>query len=312
MFNRIYSSIAAIRAHLRAGSADDVTNIVIVHSGATCSGKTTLAKLLHRVLPNSVIIHQDDFAPPEEQIPLHPTHNIPDWDTPATAIDHPRLAAFLATLKRTGVVPPHHSHDHLNPVPPLEERDKLGEREREWRGVFEGLKGEGKGEEVVWGLVDGFLLYWDPTVVANLDIRILLRVPRAELERRREERRGYHTAEGSFWVDPPGYFAQIVYPAYLVAHEPLFENGDTENGKLIAVDAHPASQPGQPAPHPEEPTASESGAQPVDGTPGARPVESGTGARPVAGLILVEPLRETMAGAVDRVCRILVDAVQNR
>lgn len=30
-----------------------------VSSGATCSGKTTLAKHLRRILPNSVIIHQD-------------------------------------------------------------------------------------------------------------------------------------------------------------------------------------------------------------------------------------------------------------
>ena len=29
------------------------------HSGATCSGKTTLAKQLRKVLPNSTIIHQD-------------------------------------------------------------------------------------------------------------------------------------------------------------------------------------------------------------------------------------------------------------
>lgn len=27
--------------------------------GATCSGKTTLAKHLRRILPNSVIVHQD-------------------------------------------------------------------------------------------------------------------------------------------------------------------------------------------------------------------------------------------------------------
>lgn len=29
------------------------------HSGASCSGKTTLAKHLNRILPDSVIIHQD-------------------------------------------------------------------------------------------------------------------------------------------------------------------------------------------------------------------------------------------------------------
>ncbi|EEB95308.1 hypothetical protein MPER_05739, partial [Moniliophthora perniciosa FA553] len=36
------------------------TRVILVGiGGATCSGKTTLAKHLNRILPNSVIIHQD-------------------------------------------------------------------------------------------------------------------------------------------------------------------------------------------------------------------------------------------------------------
>lgn len=37
--------------------------ILIAVGGATCSGKTTLAKKLQKALPNNFIIHQDDFAP---------------------------------------------------------------------------------------------------------------------------------------------------------------------------------------------------------------------------------------------------------
>ena len=37
--------------------------------------------------------------------------------------------------------------------------------------------------------------------------------------------------EGTLWDDPPHYWDDIVYPAYLEAHKDVFENGDVENGK---------------------------------------------------------------------------------
>jgi hypothetical protein len=37
---------------------------------------------------------------------------------------------------------------------------------------------------------------------------------------------------GDVWQDPPHYFDNIVYPAYVDAHKQLFENGDVEKGQL--------------------------------------------------------------------------------
>jgi len=37
--------------------------------------------------------------------------------------------------------------------------------------------------------------------------------------------------EGSLWRDPPNYWEQIVYPAYLDAHREMFEDGDVERGR---------------------------------------------------------------------------------
>jgi len=37
--------------------------------------------------------------------------------------------------------------------------------------------------------------------------------------------------EGSIWRDPPRYWEQIIYPAYVEAHSDLFEGGDIENGQ---------------------------------------------------------------------------------
>ncbi|KAJ8521172.1 hypothetical protein ONZ45_g2089 [Pleurotus djamor] len=212
------------------------TKVVFVGvGGATCSGKTTLAKHLRRILPNSVIIHQDDFAPPIEEVPIHPVYGIQDWDSAAGAISWPRLVSFLRHVKETGVIPPdHRSHDHLNEQKAVPIPDRLDE---ELRARFTDLqtKIEEKSKvKVIWGLVDGFLLYWNKDVVDQLDVQFFIRVPHDVLKRRRHERHGYHTAEGALWRDPPEYWETIVYPAYLDAHRHLFVDGDTEHGKLRA------------------------------------------------------------------------------
>ncbi|KAI0930651.1 hypothetical protein AcV5_007310 [Taiwanofungus camphoratus] len=210
--------------------------IFIGIGGATCSGKTTLAKHLRTILPGSVIIHQDDFAPPQELIPIHPEYGVQDWDSAEGAIDWPRMVKTLDEVKRTGVIPPeHYSHDHLN-----EQKDVPIDRPifEHWREVFTKVdaKHRNQGEQISWVLVDGFLLYWHPEVVEQLDVRVFLRVPHDVLKQRRHERHGYHTAvqsdpEGTLWRDPPHYWEQIVWPAYVAAHASMVEDGDVEHGK---------------------------------------------------------------------------------
>lgn len=36
--------------------------------------------------------------------------------------------------------------------------------------------------------------------------------------------------EGTLWRDPPNYWEQIVYPAYVEAHREVFVDGDVERG----------------------------------------------------------------------------------
>ncbi|KZT65959.1 P-loop containing nucleoside triphosphate hydrolase protein [Daedalea quercina L-15889] len=199
--------------------------------GATCSGKTTLAKHLRNLLPESVILHQDDFAPPQENIPIHPGYNVQDWDSAEGAVDWPRMIKTLKKVKETGVIPPEHrSHDHLN-----EQRDVPIDRavSERWKETFTQIarEHEERGERLIWVIVDGFLLYWHPEIVEQLDVRLFLRVPHDVLKQRRHERHGYHTAEGSLWRDPPHYWEQIVWPAYVAAHAGIVEGGDVEHGR---------------------------------------------------------------------------------
>ncbi|KAI9510063.1 P-loop containing nucleoside triphosphate hydrolase protein [Russula earlei] len=223
-------------AHEQVRGSPQTRVILIGIGGATCSGKTTLAKHLHNILPDSFIIHQDVRAP-EVQLPIHPTLGR-DWDSAPTAIDWPRLRAFLRAVKRTARIPDDHSsHDHLNAQKPVSLRESVAARcQAEIMSVQKEVE-DATGARTVVGLVDGFLLYWDQEIIDALDARIFLRVPYDVLELRRSERSenlGYVTAEGVFWKDPPGYFQELVYPAYVQAHRALFTDGDVEGGALLA------------------------------------------------------------------------------
>ncbi|EKM54169.1 uncharacterized protein PHACADRAFT_185131 [Phanerochaete carnosa HHB-10118-sp] len=238
--------------------------------GATCSGKTTLAKHLRNILPRGVILHQDDFAPPQELIPIHPEYGVQDWDAPEGAIDWPRMVQSLGEIKLTGVIPPeHYSHDHLNKQKDVPADDAIINR---WQEVFNRLEEEHEkaGETLIWVLVDGFLLYWNQAVIDSLDVRVFLRVPHDALKQRRHERHGYHTAvqsdpEGALWQDPPLYWEQIVWPAYVHAHQDMLERGDVEHGR---------------------PTGK------------------------VADLVLIEGLEKSMGDVIELVCARLAQAVQ--
>jgi len=204
--------------------------ILVGVGGATCSGKTTLAKQLSRILPDSILIHQDDFVPPRELAAIHPVHNVQDWDTAAGAIAWDRLVEFLRHIKETGVIPPNHrSHDHLNEHREIKVEEKV---RKKWIKEFEAIKQDN--ERIIWGLVDGFLLYWNKDVVDQLDVRIMLRVPHDVLKQRRHERHNYHIGETS-WQDPPGYWEDIIYPAFLDAHKDIFMDGDVEHGQLTST-----------------------------------------------------------------------------
>lgn len=65
----------------------------------------------------------------------------------------------MEQVKQTGEIPPEHkSADHLNQQTDLPiSKENLAR----WKEVFSRLADK-SGDKVVWALIDGFLLYWDP------------------------------------------------------------------------------------------------------------------------------------------------------
>jgi len=159
------------------------------------------------------------------------------------------------------VLPPlHQSHDHLNKQIEVEVDNKV---EETWRLAFQKLTADNaeEGVDLVWFIVDGFVLYWDKvgystfqSLISGLCWSSGCSTVSPRTTWFAQEAAGRTTglrsskwvetaatliladpddaAAGGVWVDPPHYFDQIVYPAYVKAHEDIFEGGDVEKGEL--------------------------------------------------------------------------------
>ncbi|TCD65673.1 ribosylnicotinamide kinase [Steccherinum ochraceum] len=202
--------------------------IMIGLGGATSSGKTTLAKHLQNCLPNSHILHQDDFVPPAEKLPKDPDFGFENWDDPEGAVEWDRMANYLAEVKKTGVLGEHLSVDSFNQNAAVPVADEIISK---WKALSQKISAErqSQGQNLVWVIVDGFLLYWDERIVSTLDVKALIRVPE-DVAKARREARSYYTPEGDTWRDPPQYWEKIVWPAYLKAHKHIFEDGNVVSG----------------------------------------------------------------------------------
>ena len=161
----------------------------------------------------------------------------------ASQIDYKRMHRTINHIKTTGSFPPEFSsHDHLNSQPDCPISEHIFST---WKSKFASLSSSSKTPVRVM-LADGFLLYYDPEVRSTMDVKVFLRTPRAVLKQRREERFGYATAEGTVWKDPEGYFDNIVWPAYELAHKGVFKDQDVEKGEPIQASAEEEGVAGGP------------------------------------------------------------------
>jgi nicotinamide/nicotinate riboside kinase len=112
----------------------------------------------------SSLLIESSILPQEwDKIPYHPDFpDIQDWDRADTAIDWPYFRRELEFAKKEAKhLPELRSHDHLNVQVDVPIDDAVIEG---WRAKFQELEdGEkAKGIELVFVLIDGFLLYYDP------------------------------------------------------------------------------------------------------------------------------------------------------
>ncbi|KAK4704380.1 hypothetical protein P7C70_g1829, partial [Phenoliferia sp. Uapishka_3] len=186
------------------------------------TGKTTLSKNLQEILPGSLVLHQDDLAPPDELFPIHPIYGWKDAESAPGAIMWEKQRATLHHIQFTGRLPPDHSsNENLNDQTPLLTSQPL---RLEWRSKFDELQrdtdtGAG-GEQITLVICEGFLMLYDEESVDLLDLKLFLREDVDVLRKRRGERS----------YDPSGYWEKMTWPAYLEANSKLFLNGDVENG----------------------------------------------------------------------------------
>ncbi|ORX61387.1 P-loop containing nucleoside triphosphate hydrolase protein [Hesseltinella vesiculosa] len=211
--------------------------ITVGISGPTCSGKTTITRVLQQLAGRSVIVYQDDYFKPESKIPIDAATNLANWDCPE-ALDFDQLVSTIQYVQQHGQLPEayasnevENTHDGSTLVPAATMAAWRQQLEQEGNGAQQ--------EDTVWLIVDGFMLVTDARVRGLFDYCFFVTASYATLKERRERRQGYHTLEG-YWVDPPGYFDTIVWPEYLRAHRHLLDDQDhpkpSASSSLVVID----------------------------------------------------------------------------
>lgn len=166
--------------------------IVVGISGATCSGKSTLAQSLHQALPDSVAMSQDDYFHPPDS-PFHvkvESLGHLNWEI---------MSALDMTSMRSDI------HSIISQSPASVE---LPPRARRALGGDSDNHSSSSHQRYPYVLIlEGFLLLNDPEIRALCDLRYYLTLTREECWSRRRMR----------VYDPPdipGYFDLVVWPQY--------------------------------------------------------------------------------------------------
>lgn len=144
--------------------------LVVGISGPSSSGKTTLARLLRDIWPNSFILHEDDFYWPDNQIPVK--DDVQDWDC-LEAIDLTTLHKTLQFVKQNGSLPPDFkSKEDENSVGECDVDETLVQ---EFKRRASDMGKNGDATRIA--IIDGFLLYAQEMrhVWEMLDVRLFLK-----------------------------------------------------------------------------------------------------------------------------------------
>ncbi|KAH9277006.1 hypothetical protein BASA83_000523 [Batrachochytrium salamandrivorans] len=174
-------------------SSSRLPDCTFANKGASCSGKSTLTNWLADVTDGKVI-HQDQFYKADGDIPM--VDGVADWDC-VGAINMPKFIHTLQQAKTT----------------------------KGFKSVLGSNRPALDNSEVSSTLLrqlHGFLLFSDPDAFSEFDSGFFLKASFNTLLQRRNARDPYVTTEG-LWEDPPGYFEDIVWPAYLANNSKVLD-----------------------------------------------------------------------------------------
>ncbi|KAJ1665696.1 ribosylnicotinamide kinase [Coemansia sp. RSA 1646] len=190
--------------------------IVFGLSGPSCSGKTTVALNLLKLFPQTIVIHQDDFYKPDNQIPVNEALRIQDWDCP-TSFDMQAMVKSIRSLRKqfqstiamnnaTDIkdIQSHFASQWANPPEDVEKVVDTVVLESLRKMILQFLQIDSL-ELVPFYiiLVDGILLFHDSEQnaihpCAEFDAGIFIYAQYGTLKERREARAGYATKEAEF------------------------------------------------------------------------------------------------------------------
>lgn len=178
--------------------------IVIGISGATCSGKSTLAHNLHELLPQSILISQDEyFHPPDSSLHVKvESLGHLNWEI-MSALDMDGMRSDVKNLL---------SQDPTSTILPSKAKrsDKVA-------SIAESGSYQSSFPFVM--ILEGFLLLNDPVIFDLCHVRYYLTLTRDQCWERRRVR-VYEPP------DIPGYFDQVVWPEYEKHRDEVLPKGN--------------------------------------------------------------------------------------
>jgi len=193
-----------------------MVTILVGIGGSTCSGKTSLAKYLKYVLPNSSLIHFDDFYIIHEDYDFNPKVIENEFERIGPSFDLDDFVNSVFSAYSTGVVP-------HNPTVPRDEFFGNPKCKTVYNQLIDDLRDhyQDKLKNVNFVIVEGYLIFSEtllaryPKYLESLCIKIFLTVDYYTLQVRRKVRK--------FNVDRniPTFFHEAIWPRYLENHEYL-------------------------------------------------------------------------------------------
>ncbi|KAI8967088.1 P-loop containing nucleoside triphosphate hydrolase protein, partial [Mycotypha africana] len=180
---------------------------IVEPSGPSCSGKTTITRILRKTSPFSTVIYQDDFYKRESEIPTDMVTGLKNWDCPES-VDFVKLFETMEYVKC--------HHQLPKDYPSYEENNRHDGSELLSPCVLEEIYEMSRALNACntsLVIVDGFMLFHKKWITDVFDMKIWLTSSFEVMKERRERRQGYVTQEG-YWQDPPFYFEKIVWPEY--------------------------------------------------------------------------------------------------